>query len=143
MYILKHISSIFSLITFSALAVMFAFGCKKTEDNKTPHADYIFRGIVKSEQTSQTIKNIKVTITNLGNKNTTTNENGAYNFEYYNVDLITNWNFKFEDIDSTANGLFENKDTTIIINSSFFHDYDGEWYTGRLESDINITLRPK
>ncbi|OIP03842.1 MAG: hypothetical protein AUJ97_03780 [Bacteroidetes bacterium CG2_30_32_10] len=143
MSILKNNSSIFSLITFSAFVVIVAFSCKKTEDNKTPHADYIFRGIVKSAQTSQPIKNIKVSITNLGNKNTSTNENGAFNFEYDNVDLITDWYFKFEDIDSTENGLFENKDTTIILNSSFFHDYNGEYYTGRLESDVTITLKSK
>ena len=143
MSIFKNNSSIFCLITFSAFAVIFAYGCKKTEENNTPHADYVFRGIIKSEQTSQVIKNIKVTITNLGNKKTTTNENGAYRFEYNNVDLITDWYFKFEDIDSTTNGLFENKDTTIILNSSFFHDYDGENYTGRLESDVTITLKSK
>jgi len=143
MSIFKNNTSFILIITFSAFIAIFTYGCKKTEENKTPHADYIFRGIVKSELTNQAIKNIKVTITNLGSKNTTTNENGAYNFEYNNVDLITDWNFKYEDIDSTANGLFENKDTTIIINSSFFHDYDGEYYTGRLESDVIIILKPK
>jgi putative lipoprotein (rSAM/lipoprotein system) len=143
MIIIKRKIFLFRMIILLFLILGFNFGCKKTEENKSPHADYIFMGIVKSDKTSDPIKNIKVTIENFGNKVVSTNDNGAYDFEYYNVDISTDWYFKFEDIDSTENGSFENKDTLITINSGFLHDYDGNWYTGRIESDIIITMKSK
>ena len=131
------------MIILSVVTIGFTFGCKKSKVNKSPNADYIFRGIVKSEKTSDPIKNIRVTIENFGNKAINTNDVGVYDLEYYNVDITTDWYFKFEDIDSTQNGLFENKDTLITLNSGFLHDYDGNGYSGRIESDIIITLKSK
>ena len=65
------------------------------------------------------------------------------NFEYYDVDIITDWYFKFEDVDSLENGLYENRDTVITLNPGFLHNNNGEWYTGRIESDIVITMEAK
>jgi putative lipoprotein (rSAM/lipoprotein system) len=131
------------ILVFVIITMGFNSGCKKTEENKTPYGDYIFRGIIKSAKTLEPIKNIKVTVENLGNKNVITSNDGAYYFEYYNVAVTTDWNFKLEDTDSTENGLFENKDTLITLNQSFLHNYDGEWYAGRVESDIVITMKAK
>ncbi len=130
------------MIIILFVLICFVFACKKTEENKMPHADYIFKGYVKSDKTSDPIKNIRITIENFGDRVFTTTDNGAYNFEYYNVDITTDWQFKFEDTDSIENGLFENKDTIITFNPGFLHDYDGNWYAGRIESDIIITMKP-
>jgi putative lipoprotein (rSAM/lipoprotein system) len=131
------------ILVFVLISMVFNSGCKKKEENKTPYGDYIFRGIVKSDKTLAPIKNIKVSLANYGNKNIITQDDGTYYFEYYHVAVTSDWNFKLEDTDSTENGLFENKDTLITLNQSFLHNYDGQWYAGRVESNIEITMKDK
>ena len=130
------------MFLLSAIMVI-SIACKKEDDKKAPNADYIFKGYVKSTETNEPIKNIKVSIENFGNKEYSTSDIGFYYFEYFGIDITTDWHFKFDDIDSIENGSFENKDTVIRLNSGFLHDYDGNAYSGRMESEILILLNAK
>jgi putative lipoprotein (rSAM/lipoprotein system) len=123
--------------------ILFLAGCEKTEENKDPVADYIFRGIVKSDKTGETLQGINVTIKEFGNKSVLTGESGNWYFEYFNVAMTNSWNFSLEDTDSIVNGSFETKDTTISINPGFLHDDEGNFYKGKVESEIVFTMTSK
>jgi putative lipoprotein (rSAM/lipoprotein system) len=120
-------------VVFILSLIWLLVGCEKTEENKDPAADYIFRGIVRSDKTGETLQGINVI----------TGENGSWYFEYFDVPISNGWNFSLIDTDSIGNGSFKRKDTLISINPGFLHDDDGNWYKGRVESEIVFTMKSK
>jgi len=142
---LEEMLKIYYIRTFFELifVIFILSACKEDQQDEQPYADYIFKGVVKNAVTSEPVPGIMVSIQNFGNKNIITAEDGIYNFSFYKAAITTEWYFRFEDTDSSQYGFYETKDTLIRINPGFFHDYDGEWYYGRLESDIIIFIKKK
>ena len=73
-------------------------------------ADIFIEGLVKSKRTGRPIQGIKVSVAN-NPQYLYTNEDGS--FSLY-TEIAESYKIIFEDIDSNQNGLFNNKDTTLI-----------------------------
>ena len=78
----------------------------------TPHdmeRDVYIQGIVKSKATSLPIPGIKVSIENLSSAGIT---DSAGRFEFYTF-LTSQYKITIQDIDSSANGSYKDKDTSL------------------------------
>jgi len=73
--------------------------------------DTYIQGIVKSKTTNQPIPGIKVTVDN-NPQYEVTDSKGEYKMF---VPLYTQYNVRFEDIDSNTNGSFMQKDTIFVF----------------------------
>lgn len=120
--------------------------CKKRNNNimdeyGTPHADFIIYGKVRSKATNEPIEGIK----GLSMSDSVfTNEKGDFVFNYLGF-FPTDQSFtiKFNDVDSSANGLFEDYDTTIEFTDPIFTGGDEGWYEGSTEKEVEVKLTPK
>jgi len=95
---------------FSASAVMFTFQCCYG----TPQdfgSDVHFSGTVKSASNNQAIEGIQISA---NNNFCITDSNG--NFSFYTTPE-SEYYFRFEDADTTSNGSYKAKDTTVKDNS--------------------------
>jgi hypothetical protein len=80
-------------------------------------ADVFIEGIVKSGKTGLPIKGIKVSVKELPQHELTA-EDGSFSFYTLADESCV---VKFEDIDAQQNGLFINKDTTLVNLSEQIH----------------------
>jgi hypothetical protein len=93
----------------SFTAAMFIFqACYGTPQDFKP--DVLIEGQVKSKTNGLPIKGIKVSIADL-NYHEYTNEEGRFSFY---TEMINNMRILFEDVDSTQNGTYLNKDTILV-----------------------------
>lgn len=74
--------------------------------------DILINGQVKDKQTGEPIKGVKVSVDSTS-QYTYANEIGKFSFY---VQDVGNIKIKFEDVDSTLNGSYNNRDTTIYIS---------------------------
>jgi putative lipoprotein (rSAM/lipoprotein system) len=71
--------------------------------------DFLIEGQVKSKNSGLPIKGIKVSVAD-NMQYELTDENGQFSFY---TEMMDNMKILFEDIDSTQNGLYANKDTVL------------------------------
>lgn len=132
---------IFLLLGFLGLSS----GCEDIFSSKTeygiPSADFIINGKVKSTTTSQAIKDIQI----INDLDTIyTNEKGEFRIEKKYL-YPENQNFRVEvkDIDAEENGSFKDKEIQVVFENNNFEGGDGDWYHGKVEKDVEISLENK
>ncbi len=125
-------------IIFLLGTIGFSVGCMKAEYG-TPSADFILNGNIQSVTTEQPIKNIKVS---MGYETVNSDENGDFTIKINNFPQEQTFNVLIEDIDSTENGSFQDKDTTVTFPDGNFSGGDG-WYEGETKKNITIRLDEK
>lgn len=110
----KILRAIYGTLSFSTALFVFQ-ACYGTPEDFG--MDVTIKGYVKSKVTNQAIPGIKVSLENHPQYEITNNE-GMFMF-YASMD--SSYKVKFEDIDSTQNGIFLSKDTIVnIIDRSTF-----------------------
>ncbi len=83
--------------------------------------DFLVEGKVKSKTSGLPIKGIKVSV-NENMQYSLTDDNGRFSFYTELLDSLT---IKFEDIDSSLNGLYNSKDTLLTgVESRVFLDIE-------------------
>ena len=121
----------------------FSTACMKVKDSPvaygTPSADFIVNGVVK-DQANQPISNIKVV---MNRDSINTDASGKFTLKNKMFPTNQTFNVKLRDIDGTANGSFQDKDTTIVFNDNAFKNGDGSWYSGKVEKSVEIKLTSK
>jgi putative lipoprotein (rSAM/lipoprotein system) len=110
----KILRTIYGALSFSTALFVFQ-ACYGTPQDMG--MDVLIQGLVKSKATSLPIPGIKVSIENQP-QSEITDSNGS--FKFY-ASSASEYKFKFEDIDSSVNGLFSTKDTILkVIDKSTF-----------------------
>jgi putative lipoprotein (rSAM/lipoprotein system) len=118
----------------------FAVSCKHEDEYGTPMADFILQGTVKSKTDFSLLPDIKVTL----NYNTgMTDAQGYYNVTVQDFPDAHTYDLRFHDTDSTQNGNFKDKDTTISFAGNNLQGGDGKWYEGTEIKIADILLEPK
>jgi putative lipoprotein (rSAM/lipoprotein system) len=115
-------------------------GCEygtPAEEYGTPSATFKVNGIVSSEDNTK-IPNIRVV---MQSDTVYTDLNGAYNVQTSAFPDDQNFLVEFEDIDGTANGIYQSKDTMVLFDNPQFENGDGSWYIGETSKEINIKLK--
>jgi putative lipoprotein (rSAM/lipoprotein system) len=113
-----------------------------------PWADYKVSGTIYASNTHIALNNMKVTLTDTayGSRliNTVvTDSSGKYDFKFSGAPWKNTWILKAGDIDSTVNGSYSAKDTTITIPGSTLDSASGSWYQGHGEKHVDLYLDPK
>lgn len=106
----------------------------------TPHALFKVKGNVKSEAASTPIPKIKVV---MGQDTVVTDKFGNYQVENMEFPQDHTFLVKFEDVDGTANGEYQSRDTTIEFRDPEFTGGTDSWYRGETTKELNITLKDK
>ncbi|MBN2892694.1 MAG: radical SAM-associated putative lipoprotein [Bacteroidales bacterium] len=125
-----------SLLAFIGI-LGFTAGCFPKMEYGSPSADFILKGDVKSANTEQPIKNIQVVM----NYDTTqTDENGNFTLSFKDFPQEHDVTVYFNDVDSSLNGDYQNKEQDVHFSGDDFKDGDGKWYEGYTEESISIKL---
>ena len=103
----------------------------------TPSADFIINGSVKSTSAQLPIENIQVI---MRNDTIYTNANGDFTINNNSTPQDTVYTIKLNDIDGSTHGSFQNKEMTVIFSGNNFAGGDGNWYHGKVEKDIEVSL---
>ena len=127
----KILLLILGILGFSTSCVPFVaeYGC--------PQAEFILTGKVKSAVNQQAIKNIQVV---MAYDTVYTDENGNYKVQTENYPEYDKFTVYFNDIDSTQNGHFKNKETDVNFSSEDLSGGDGNWDEGTAEKVLNVNL---
>lgn len=132
-------------LTICLFLITFSTGCtsdKEGDEYGTPRADYKVMGSVKSSKTLSPIKDIKVSAVDSAAWEsipyTITDSQGMYSISYVANPLDENIIY-IKDIDGDINGLYTDKDMSIVIKSSELNGGDG-WYPGKAEVEVNFIL---
>jgi putative lipoprotein (rSAM/lipoprotein system) len=105
----------------------------------TPCADFIVKGTVRSQTTSQPIPQIKV---KAGWDSVYTDQNGKYQVIYDGFPQSQDVLVHFTDVDGASNGNFQPLDTMIKFENPIFKGGNGHWYEGKVEKTVDIVLKP-
>ena len=113
-----------------------------------PWADYKVSGTIYASNTHKALNGMKVTLTDTayGSRpihTQVTDSSGKYDFKFSGAPWNNSWILQAGDIDSTANGSYINKDTTITIPDSMLDSAVGAWYNGHGEKHVDLNLDPK
>ncbi|MDD4500573.1 MAG: radical SAM-associated putative lipoprotein [Bacteroidales bacterium] len=132
----------FNILIAGLLAILgFATACVPAAEYGTPSAKFIVNGNVKSSETDQPIKNIRVS---MQGDTTYTDANGAYQvIDEWGFPTDQTYNIEFQDIDGNANGVFSDLDTIVEFKNPEFSDGDGSWYRGETSKEFDVKLTPK
>lgn len=109
------------------------------------HASYKISGTVISSDNNLPVKGLKVSIrdttaSSISNTSIFTDSDGRYSLEF-KTDLWSNtWNLQAKDIDSTENGLYETKDTTVSIPKEELEEGDGKWNYGHVDKTVDLKI---
>ena len=130
-----------NLLLFLIGLLGFSVACTKVgpEEYGTPSADFIINGVIEN-QASQPISNIKVIMTR---DSVNTNTEGKFSLKNTAFPANQTFNIKIRDIDGTANGSYQDKDTTILFDSNTYTNGNGHWYRGKVEKSVIIKLTSK
>lgn len=154
---IKHLvfNSYNSLILLLISLMGFTTSCTKDEEPLlmygSPHATFIVKGEIKSAQTQQPIPDIIVEMrivyeeeggSRLANTGFSRG-NGDYEVRMGDFPGDYTIQLKFTDTDGVLNGEFESKDTTVVFKDSKYTDGDGSWYSGYVEKELDVKLKPK
>jgi putative lipoprotein (rSAM/lipoprotein system) len=155
----KLLKSTNSLIFLLISLLGFSTSCKQLEprvEYGTPHADFLIRGIIESATDSKQIPDIIVEMrkeikSGYGQSDIRLIGTGFSNINGdYKLNDVTfpfpgdqSYQIKFLDTDGALNGEFETLDTTIVFKDPQYINGDGHWYSGSVEKEVNIKLKPK
>lgn len=107
----------------------------------TPSAKFIVNGKIESSVSNTAIENIRVI---MHGDTTFTDGEGKYQVsDKYGFPRSQIYDIKFQDIDGSQNGEFENFDTVVEFKDPSFINGDGHWYQGEISKELNVTLNPK
>ena len=153
----QKLSSFYSRL-LAACLVLLGFGFCSTSCTKygTPTGRYSVQGkVVSSEGEKTPIKDIRVVMIGdvseddfryLEGDTTYTDSGGKFEFkgDYYFELQPNKFKVKFQDIDGEENGLFEDKEQTIVFKNSDFKGGHGQWDEGKAKKDMGrVELKPK
>jgi putative lipoprotein (rSAM/lipoprotein system) len=119
----------------------FSVACTKVGpvEYGTPSADFIINGVIEN-QANQPIPNIKVV---MSYDSTNTNADGTFSLKNRTFPKDQTFNVRIRDIDGTANGSYQDKDTTIVFDNNTYTNDDGHWFSGKVEKSVVIKLTSK
>lgn len=141
----KSVLALFGVTIFTACpVVMYA----------TPYSDYEIKGKVVDETTDIPVQDLRVIISgaylsrgemvvgSYGKDTVFTDNNGEFYVEGrdYHSDMYKH--LHIEDIDSTKNGLYENKEEFVELTQQKKPKPKG-WYQGRFAADVTVKVAPK
>ena len=106
----------------------------------SPTATYILKGTVRSSNSNQGIENIKVS--HYGTA-VFTDISGSFSISFPSEGDGKILEYKFQDIDTTTNGSFKDKDTLVSFEDVSFTGGHGKWDKGTGEKIVEILLDPK
>lgn len=113
----------------------------------TPSAKFIVNGQVKSEQTTTAVPNIRVVMSEESGETapdtTYTDASGNYSVDITAFPGDKNFILKFEDIDGTTNGSFENLESEVDFTDPKYTNGSGNWYEGETSQTLNVNLKTK
>ena len=130
---------IFSKLIALLISITGIYSCKDDPEclYGTPHADYIFKGTISSENNIP-VKNIKVKVSNDISVTDSTYSDDLGNYEIQvNEELNNKWIISAVDIDSSENGEFQNTDSVIVLDNSEYSD------DNKVEKTVNFILKEK
>lgn len=105
-----------------------------------PHATFIVKGEVQSENSSTPISNIRVI---MGYDTSYTNQEGKYQLENTEFPDSQTFLIEFKDVDGTSKGEYHPKDTIIDFDDPQFSDESATWNKGSVEQELDVKLKPK
>ena len=140
--VIRRILKSYNLILASMLTVLgFSVSCEMKAEYGVPSAKFIVNGNVQSSLDNTPVKNIRVI---MQGDTTLTDDSGNFVvMDKYGFPTSQIFDIKFLDIDSTENGSFENKDTTVSFVNPKFTKGNGHWYEGETSKELNIKLKPE
>jgi putative lipoprotein (rSAM/lipoprotein system) len=106
----------------------------------TPHATFIVKGDVKSENDSSAIPNIRVV---MNHDTTYTNESGSYQVETIDFPKDQVFFVEFDDMDGSIFGEYQALDTIVEFKDPQFSGSSGSWDEGTTEKEVNVKLKVK
>lgn len=118
----------------------FTSSCIPVAEYGVPSADYILNGNIKSSTTNTAIDHIQV-IMNYDTSYTDASGNFSVTSNDFPDDIT--YDVYFNDIDSTENGSYTNKQISVQFYSADLTDGDGSWYEGSTSKNIDVKLDPK
>jgi putative lipoprotein (rSAM/lipoprotein system) len=153
---LKFLKSTNALIVLLISILGFSTSCKEEDQARmygSPHADFIIKGNIVSAADNNPIPDIIVEMRIVqkivgeqdyirlagtgfsgDNGDYRVKDNSGYNLTYQ---------LKYTDTDGALNGQYETLDTTIVFKDPIFTGGDGQWYSGYVEKEVDIKLKPK
>ena len=132
---------ILSLLGFSTACEMSAdeYGTMHVEYG-VPHATFIVKGNVATEETDKPISNIQVVM----NYDTSfTNSEGKYEIATIEFPTDQTFNLEFKDVDGAENEKFQSLDTLVKFIDPQFENGKGNWDSGEVEKTLDIQLKSK
>ena len=142
---MKNISKYFFRSYNAVLAAMiavlgFSASCETRAEYGVPSAKFIVNGNVQSELLNTPIKSIRVV---MQRDTAFTDESGNFTVvDEFGFPTSQTFDIKFQDVDSSLNGQFENKDTTVSFVNPKFSKGNGHWYQGETSIEFNVKLKP-
>ena len=112
------------------------------------YADYKVSGTVVSSDQNLAVKGLLIIVRDtMGTykrlDSTMTDSLGRYSLEFSGPPFDNIWDLNVKDIDSTENGSFFSKDTTISIPESELKGRDAPYYLGHAEKKVDLKLDKK
>lgn len=117
----------------------------------TPSAKFRIKGTIKSTETQQAIKDIKVVVVETHDgkeyevaQPVSSGSDGSFSLEVISFpQKDAKFELKLEDVDGELNGLFDTKKETVEFKDASFSKGDGKWYKGETEKVVSkIELTP-
>jgi putative lipoprotein (rSAM/lipoprotein system) len=110
-----------------------------------PWAKYTVSGTIRTSDTQTPINGIRVTLrdTAAGSQpfdTVYTDTAGKYSVEFSNTPWYNTWVLDAEDVDGSANGEYDAKDTIISIPDTALDSASGSWYRGHGKKNIDLDL---
>ena len=126
-------------------ALGFSSSCGKIKPDPVaeygvPSAKFTVNGTIQDKETNDPIENIKVSI---NQKKVAADAQGRYHITENGFGGEMTFNIQFRDEDGTANGEYNDLDTTIEFKNPHFEGGDGHWYEGEASKEFDIKLTPK
>jgi len=105
-----------------------------------PHATFVVKGTVVSDQDSTPIQSIRVV---LEHDTAYTDPSGQYRVEHSSFPDSQTLMVQFEDTDGEINGSFNARDTIVEFTDPLFSGGSGSWDAGTTEKEVDVELKPK
>lgn len=120
----------------------FTTGCESCwqVEYGVPYADFVVRGQVKSAATGQSIKGIQVA---MQWDTAYTNENGEYEVAVQDFPENQSYTIYFRDVDGSENENLADRDTTLLFAADEITGKQDDWYEGKIEKTLDISLQNK
>lgn len=135
-----------ALITLMLSLLGFSTACESLDEYGAPVAEYgvptatfIVKGKVSSNENTS-IPNIRVS---MGVDIAYTDENGNYEVSQQNSPTDQVLPIKFDDIDGIENGEYNSFDTIAKFENPTFSGGEGNWDSGKTESQLDIKMDKK